>query len=161
MNKGNLTVAIGISIVYAILLVLMYENKHAPYEEEERAIAPTSDYMVLPVVSVTDGDTIKTSLGKRLPAPLNNVSIRLRDVDTPELRGACEKEKHLAQQAKAEVSLIATGQQMRVYNYEWDKYGGRIVADVYVNGVTLSQHLITKGLAVPYTGEGPKRDWCQ
>jgi endonuclease YncB( thermonuclease family) len=142
--------------VYSIILI-----ERSYYADKiDRGIAPTSDYMVLSVDDVIDGDTIKTNLSK-LPPPLNIILIRISGIDTPELRGKCQREKDLAVQAKNEVQRLAAGQKMRVFNYKWDKYGGRIDAEVYVNGVLLGPHLVGMQLAVPYNGTGPKYDWCQ
>ena len=49
---------------------------------------------------VYDGDTIKSELPS-LPYPLSKVSIRIKGLDTPELRTyKCQKEKDLAQLAR-------------------------------------------------------------
>ena len=42
---------------------------------------------------------------------------------------------------------------------QWDKFGGRINADVFVDGADFAQLQIEKGLAVPYDG-GTKDSWC-
>lgn len=131
-------------------------------------------YMLLPIVEVYDGDTIKTSLSWRIPAPLNKVSIRISNIDTPESpaksylvtgklgRAKCVKEAELALAAKARVvELVANSKRMKVSNFKWDKYGGRIDGDVSVGGVDIAETLIKEGLAVEYFGSGPKQDWCQ
>jgi len=128
--------------------------------------------MELPIVEVHDGDTIRTSL--TLPAPLNNVSIRILHIDTPEMpaasyaetgklgRANCIKEAELALQARQAVADLASGHSlMNISNYDWDKYGGRIDADVSINGVDIATYLIEKGMAVPYEGGTKTKDWCQ
>jgi len=132
------------------------------------------EYMLLPIVSVYDGDTIKTNLSWRLPAPLNKVSIRILGIDTPEMpaksyavtgklnRAKCIKEAELALKAKARVQqLIGQHTKMRVYNFKWDRNGGRILGDVIIDGVSISKTLIQEGIAVEYYGRGTKQDWCQ
>lgn len=117
--------------------------------------------LVLPIISVTDGDTIKTSL--TLPCPLCDVSIRIINIDTPEStwRAACVKERELGLQAKVFVENLVKGHSiMTITNHDWDKYGGRINAEVLVNGKNIGEELIKAGLAKPYTGSGPKPDWC-
>ncbi len=131
-------------------------------------------YMLLPIVKVYDGDTISTSLSWRLPYPLNQVSIRILNIDTPELpaksylttgklnRAKCVKEAELALKAKARViELVGTNTKMKVENFKWGKYGSRILADVSVSGVDIAKTLIKEGLAVEYFGKGTKHDWCQ
>lgn len=120
-------------------------------------------YMLLPIVQVYDGDTIKTNIS-RMPEPLNKYSIRIRNVDTPErgYRAKCEKEAKLAEDAKQFViDLIGNTDTMKVENFSHDKYGGRIVADVRVNGKNIGEELIKNGYAVHYDGTGAKRNWCE
>lgn len=45
-------------------------------------------------------------------------------------------------------------------NVKWDKYGGRILAEVHVDGRSLADMLIERGLARPYHG-GKRDGWCQ
>jgi len=130
-------------------------------------------YMLLTIGEIYDGDTIKTEIA-RLPVPLNKVSIRIHGVDTPEMpaksyaitgklgRAKCIKEAELALQARTFVEWLAQGfTKMKVDNFKWDKYGGRILGDVSINGADVAESLIDAELAVPYFGSGPKKDWCE
>lgn len=121
-------------------------------------------YFVPTVIYVVDGDTIKVNFSslKNYP-PLNIVSIRLRGIDTPEsYRPKCEKERELGLKAKQfVVDLIGDSSKIRVFDYDWGKYGSRIIGVVIVNGKNLGEELVQAGLAVPYTGVGPKHNWCQ
>jgi endonuclease YncB( thermonuclease family) len=117
--------------------------------------------MVLPITSIVDGDTIKTQLS--LPCPLCTVSIRIRDIDTPETTylAKCTKEKALGVLATNYVKeLVGTHEIMTLKDAKWDKYGGRIDAHVFVAGTNIGEALVQKGLAKPYTGEGSKPNWC-
>jgi endonuclease YncB( thermonuclease family) len=132
-------------------------------------------YMLLPIVEVYDGDTIKTHMNARLPEPLNKVSVRIKDIDTPEMpaksyaetgklgRAKCVKEAEAALEAKEFVQMMAIGfKKMKVDNFEWGTYGGRIVGDVKIGGVDVADALIKEGLAVPYDGKAAKtHDWCE
>ncbi len=42
---------------------------------------------------------------------------------------------------------------------KWDKYGGRLNANVKVGGVDIAQELLKKGLARTYSGD-KKKSWC-
>jgi endonuclease YncB( thermonuclease family) len=42
---------------------------------------------------------------------------------------------------------------------DWDKYGGRVLGDVILDGKSLRQMLITNGFAREYYGEA-KQSWC-
>ena len=118
--------------------------------------------MTLPIVGGIDGDTIRTYLP--LPCPLCRASVRIIGIDTPEkgYRAKCEKEHQLALEAtEFTAKLVGRASHMKVSRFKWDKYGGRIDAQVEINGVDLGTELILGGFAVPYTGEGPKKDWCK
>ena len=55
--------------------------------------------------------------------------------------------------------LVQTATKRQIVLYDWDKYGGRVLGDVILNGVSLRQTLITKGYARSYYGEA-KQSWC-
>jgi len=42
---------------------------------------------------------------------------------------------------------------------DWDKYGGRVLGDVILNGQSLRAMLIQNGFAREYYGEA-KTSWC-
>ena len=120
---------------------------------------PAAAYNVA-VRYVYDGDTILV-VDAGLPEPLKNLSVRLRGIDTPELRGQCQAEKDKALLAKNYLkSVVGKNQNITLTNYKWDKYGGRIDAMVNVDGVDLSKTLIAAGYAVAYNGTGTRKDWC-
>jgi endonuclease YncB( thermonuclease family) len=132
-------------------------------------------YMLLPIIEVYDGDTIKSDMSARLPDPLGDISIRVSGIDTPEMpaksyhetgklnRAKCVQEAELALEAKEFVEMMAVGfKKMKVDNFDWGKYGGRIVGDVKIGGVDVATALINEGLAVPYDGKTAKsHDWCE
>lgn len=124
-----------------------------------------SSYMILPIDRIYDGDTIFTHMSEnRLPSPLNRLSIRIRGIDTPEKggRAKCEKEAKLAEDARMFlVKIIGSNTTMKVEEFEWDKYGGRITSDVVVKGTNLGQALIDNGYAVKYDGGTKTKNWCE
>jgi len=128
--------------------------------------------IILPIIEVHDGDTIKTSL--TLPTPLDAVSVRINGIDTPEMpaasyaitgklgRAKCVKEAELALKAKQFVLDATKGHPiMTVSNFGYGKYASRILGTVTVNGVDIGQALIDNNLAVPYDGGAKIMDWCQ
>lgn len=125
------------------------------------AVSAHAADMVMPIRGVADGDTIQSSL--KLPCPLCNVSVRILGIDTPETSylAKCVAERARGLEAKKLVQAMAAGQkEMTVKNIKWDKYGGRINGHVFINGVSVGDTLIAQGLARPYTGLGPKSNWC-
>lgn len=118
--------------------------------------------ITLPIISVTDGDTIRTSLP--LPCPLCNMYVRLLGVDTPERgkKARCPEEAAAGIKAKAAVTkLVSTNKTMTVKEVKWDKYGGRMNGVVFVGDINVGEYLLNEQLAAPYTGVGPKPNWCK
>lgn len=121
----------------------------------------------LNVIEATDGDTLTIDAVPwiLIPELARNVKIRVNGVDTPEKgwRGKCNQERDNAEAATAftKRKMIETKNQVVIHDVKWDKYGGRILANVRLaNGEDLSTELIEMGYATPYKGEGKKTDWC-
>jgi endonuclease YncB( thermonuclease family) len=114
------------------------------------------------ITRVIDGDTVAFR-ADFLPAPLKKeLSIRVYGVDTPEKghRAACPSEAQRGEAASAFTKqMIAASQQRQVMLMDWDKYGGRVLGDVILNGISLRQQLIANGFAREYYGEA-KTSWC-
>ena len=88
------------------------------------------------------------------------ISIRVNGIDTPEIRGKCEKEKYDAQQAQQMVAdILKDAEQIVLRNMERGKYF-RIAADVIVDGENLADMLIEAGVAVRYDGGKKTHKWC-
>ena len=104
------------------------------------------------VIKVYDGDTI--TIASRLPyegSPLYKFSVRLNGIDTPEIKTKNPEEKKKALSCKEELSRLCLDQDVELQNVNTEKYG-RLLADVYCNGVHLNQHMIDGGFAVVYDG---------
>jgi endonuclease YncB( thermonuclease family) len=114
------------------------------------------------ITRVIDGDTVAFQ-ADFLPAPLKKeLSIRVFGVDTPEkgFRAQCPSEAQRGEAASAFTKqLIAASQKRQIVLMAWDKYGGRVLGDVILNGVSLRQQLIANGHAREYYGEA-KTSWC-
>jgi endonuclease YncB( thermonuclease family) len=115
------------------------------------------------ILRVSDGDTIVIA-APFLPAPLKpELAVRIYGVDTPEkgFRAQCPQEDQRAQMASKYTSqLIAQGGKIQVTLYAWDKFGGRVLGDIIVNGQSVRAGLIQNGLAREYYGDA-KQSWCQ
>ena len=108
-----------------------------------------------------DGDTITFNLPGLHPIIGEKISIRVNGIDTPEIKGKCEKEKYDAQQAKEMIAdILKDAEQIDLKNIERGKYF-RIVADVIVDGETLADELIEAGMAVRYDGGAKTHNWCE
>jgi len=114
------------------------------------------------ILKVTDGDTVVIA-APYLPAPIKpQLAVRVYGVDTPEKghRAQCPSEAQRGEAASAFTKqLIANSQKRQIVLMDWDKYGGRVLGDVILNGVSLRQQLIANGFAREYYGEA-KTSWC-
>jgi endonuclease YncB( thermonuclease family) len=114
------------------------------------------------IIRVSDGDTIVIS-APFLPAPLKpELAVRIYGVDTPEKghRAQCPQENERALVAsKFTTQIIQSHPKHQVIIYGWDKFGGRILGDILVNGQSIRQGLISNGLAREYYGDA-KQTWC-
>lgn len=114
------------------------------------------------ITRVIDGDTVAIQ-ANWLPEPLKKeLSIRVYGVDTPEKghRAKCPAEAQRGEMATAFTKqMIAQSQKRQIVLMDWDKYGGRVLGDVLLNGQSLRQMLIQNGFAREYYGEA-KTSWC-
>lgn len=114
------------------------------------------------IVRAVDGDTIVIA-APYLPAPLKpELGVRIFGVDTPEkgFRGKCESEKQRGEQASTFTKdVIAATKKHQVVLYDWDKFGGRVLGDILLDGMSLRALLIKNGFAREYFGDA-KQSWC-
>ena len=119
------------------------------------------------ILRVTDGDTVVIA-APFLPKPLKpELAIRVFGVDTPEKghRAMCPSEAQRGEAASAFTKnainqAAAAGGKFQVTMYGWDKFGGRVLGDLLINGQSLRAALIANGFAREYYGEA-KQSWCQ
>lgn len=111
------------------------------------------------ITSIYDGDTFRANI-KGYPAIVGkHMAIRINGIDTPELRGKCDKEKQLARKAKQfTVEHLRNAKNITLKNIKRGKYF-RLIADVYVDGVSLGELLLNNKHAVKYAGK-TKKKWC-
>jgi endonuclease YncB( thermonuclease family) len=130
------------------------------YAQKQPKNSATNDAQVLRVI---DGDTIIIS-APFLPAPLKpELAVRIYGVDTPEKghRAQCPSEDQRGQLAtKFTTQAVAQSTERRVVLYGWDKFGGRVLGDIMLDGRSLRAMLIEQGLAREYHGE-TKQSWCR
>jgi endonuclease YncB( thermonuclease family) len=111
------------------------------------------------IVAVIDGDTVKLRahiwLGQEV-----ETSVRLAGINAPELRGDCDAERRLAAAARDYLAVLLTGATVSLRDIAYDKYGGRVVAQVTDSaGHDLGAVLVAAGYARPYDG-GQRAAWC-
>ena len=114
------------------------------------------------IVRVNDGDTVVIA-APFLPAPLKpELAVRVFGVDTPEKghRAQCPSEDARGQAASEFTKKAVAGtKKHQVILYSWDKFGGRVLGDMILDGVSLRAELIRNGFAREYYGDA-KQSWC-
>ena len=114
------------------------------------------------IIRVNDGDTVVIS-APFLPAPLKpELAVRVFGVDTPEkgFRAQCPQEDKRGQEATIFTkNAVTKSTKHQVIIYGWDKFGGRILGDMILDGYSLRTLLISNNYAREYYGEA-KQSWC-
>lgn len=114
------------------------------------------------IIRASDGDTVVVE-ATWVPAPIKKeIAIRVFGVDTPEkgFRAKCSAEDVKGQAASAFTKdLIAKAKKKQFVLYDWDKFGGRVLGDILLDGKSLREMLIANGYARAYFGDA-KQSWC-
>ena len=133
--------------IFLITLFLLFSSTAYAYEWE--------------ILRVIDGDTLEIK-NECFPKELK-LSVRVNSVDTPEKgsRAKCDKEAKLAEKAsKFTKQFVGKNKTASFRNIKWDKYGGRLLADVEINGKNLAGELVKNNYARSYDGK-KKGSWCE
>jgi len=142
-----------------IFAALLATSASAQVKAPKEPVGATYDAQI---IRISDGDTIVIS-APFLPAPLKpELAVRIYGVDTPEKghRAQCPQEDQRAQAASVwTTQLIRSAPKHQVILYKWDKFGGRVIGDIVVNGQSVRRGLIANGYAREYYGEA-KTSWC-
>jgi len=142
-----------------LVLVALLLGTHSAAIAQKTPTGVTYDTQI---IRATDGDTVVIA-APFLPAPLKpELAVRIFGVDTPEkgFRGQCESEKQRGAQASEFTKLvIKSTKKHQVILYGWDKFGGRVLGDILLDGMSLRNLLIKNSFAREYYGDA-KQSWC-
>jgi len=109
--------------------------------------------------SVYDADTFRVDIAGWPDIVGKNIPVRVNGVDAAEIRGKCLSEKEQAKAARDYTkAFLQSGSTIELRNIQRGKYF-RLLADVYVDGASLSEALIASGHARSYHG-GAREGWC-
>lgn len=112
------------------------------------------------VLRTIDGDTFLARVRLQQPDRVIVTRVRLRGVDAPELRAACEQEWKMAQAASSALRGMLNEGNVTIYNVGPDKYAGRVVADAATGRTpNVSSALLAAGQVRRYDG-GHRNGWC-
>jgi micrococcal nuclease len=113
------------------------------------------------VIKVYDGDTI--TIASSLPLidcdEIFRFQVRLRGIDSPEIRSRIESEKRAAVTVKEKLTEKLLGKTVRVHNVSTEKYG-RLLADVYLGDLHINDWMVQNKYAVPYDGKARRTPDC-
>ena len=108
------------------------------------------------VVKVYDGDTIHIASNEircSIPGKIFRFQIRIKNIDTPEIRTKNEQEKNLGRMAKYEMEKLVLNKFVTLEEVEHETKWGRILAVVKVDGVNVADTMLELGHAKPYNGK--------
>jgi micrococcal nuclease len=111
-----------------------------------------------PIQRVVDGDTLEVRATIWLGQSLR-ILVRIDGIDAPELRASCEQERRSAEAARDFLKLRLEGREILLTNVAYDKFGGRVRADVADAQGDIAQALLSAGLVRAYGGER-REPWC-
>ena len=117
------------------------------------------------VVKVHDGDTITivTVLFNGDVSPKSNLykfNVRVLGIDTPELKTKNTKEKELGIVARDALRALLMNKVVKLKNVSYDKYG-RILCNVFLDDVNVSEWLVSNNHAVLYNGGKKIKKWAE
>jgi endonuclease YncB( thermonuclease family) len=114
------------------------------------------------VLSVHDGDTFRMRAQIWLDHMVE-VNVRINGIDTAELnhRAKCPAEEKQGKIAKQQLQKLLGGEVI-LHKVSYDKFGGRVLADVYTTDFqNVGLLLVHQGYARFYDGRGKRDGWCK
>ncbi len=145
-------------IMFLFFIILVAQCGHpVPQSFASKHPAEENSFQYIEFVSCYDGDTCKFNIANLPDVFGQKLPVRLRGIDTPEIRGKCNKEKELAYKARDFIRfLLNKAETIELRNISRGKYF-RIVADIYADNKNVSEMMLFNGHARPYES---KIDWC-
>ncbi len=108
---------------------------------------------------VYDGDTVFAHVKGHKPLDKKPIGIRIRGIDTPEIKDARPAVRKKAKKAKAMVEAeMNKARKIHLYNISMEDKYGRMLASVFCDRKDIAKLLLKKKLAKPYGG-GRKLKW--
>ncbi len=148
MIQGSWVMALAVSVVPIWVFGLDCDHDAKTF----RCVKYTKNY---------DGDTVTVDIPGVPPLFGKNISVRIKGIDTAEIKtkDKCEKSAARTTQKLVE-NLLSHAKRIDLEQVERDKYF-RILADVRVDERSIAETLIKNKLAVAYDGgTKTKVNWC-
>ena len=142
-----------------ISLLMAAAAQNTPRPGPERLIASGLEGPVSARVErVIDGDTIEVRAAIWIGQSLI-IRIRIDGIDAPELEARCAEERRLAEKARDYLIQRLSGEEVKLAHIVYDKYGGRVRAEVRDERGDIGVGMLREKLARPYHGER-RQPWC-
>ncbi len=122
--------------------------------------ASLSTFRAVYIDRVYDGDTFKVTLANEEEVFGKNLSIRIRGIDSPEIKSKRSCEVDAAGKSKQSLERFLAGKRVDLNRCQRDKYF-RVVCDVSIFGKReedAAAYQLARGYAVPYDGR-TKSPW--
>lgn len=125
--------------IFLLLVGILLLTGCATHPQTQDKLYP--DVKASRLLRVIDGDTFRCDIDEHSAIAGKNISIRLRGINTPELRSRNPEERKSAILEKKRLSdLLNNARVIELRNIERDKYF-RIDADVYIDGIEVLPQL--------------------
>jgi endonuclease YncB( thermonuclease family) len=155
----GLYIAAGLLVCFILLIWMirmLFERRDPLPEKLPDCIWHTT---VKKVDRIYDGDTFYAHIKGHNPIDNKPVGIRIRGIDTPEMKDQDPKVRKKAQKAKEIVTeQIQSARTIHLYNVNLNDKYGRILATVFCDRRDLAKILLEDKLAKKYDG-GKKEAW--
>ncbi len=153
INDFNMSLAAFMSVIILSWNIALAESNCQHDANNFRCVKYIKNY---------DADTATFDIPDVHPIIGKKISVRVRHIDTPEIKGKlpCEKDKARTAQRLVE-NQLKNAKRIDLLNCDKDKYF-RLLCDVQFDGKNLSEILIKNQLAYSYEGETKQKiDWCK
>ncbi len=156
--EGLFLSRLPVFIIIAIFVAMPFVVAMALAKKEK--IAYPDGYQAK-VISIYDGDTFTAQIFS-WPQHSIEARVRIRGIDTPEIRGKCKSEKEMAQKAKERlIELIPINHIVQLHQVVLGTYAGRIIADVSTEKFqNIGAMMIKEGFARHYHVKEGRKSWC-
>lgn len=146
-----------IIILFLFIFLIQFFNSNLEAQNNYSDYTQLKVLTNVQVIRVYDGDTFFVNIPYLHWLIGSNISVRIRGIDTAEIRGGTAETKALAQKSKDALIKLFENRNITLYNLNRDKYF-RILADVKADDIEVKEYMIKNGFAKEYDG-GAKAGW--
>lgn len=137
------------SILYIMFSCCSSSNLNVIEYEDTIPFVP--EFSKCKVIKVYDGDTITVAAYLKGQKQCYRFSVRLRGIDSPEIKTHNDQEKLAAIKSRDSLSGKILNEIIYLENIGTEKYG-RLLANVMFKGENMNKWMLDNKLAVPYDG---------